>query len=519
MTSLAGTAPVVVVGAGPVGMVAAHLLGARGVPTVVVERERDVHALPRAVHLDDEALRTLQSLGLAEAIAPHVRPVPGMQLVTDPDHAFWHFRDSVAAGPNGWPLSNMFHQPSVDRVLRAELARYPHITLRLGETVRSIEVRADHALVGLEGDVLVAGAVLACDGARSTVRRLLGVPVRDRGFDQRWLVVDVRADGPLAERPPQQVCDPDRPATYVPIGGDRYRWEWLLHPGETEEDLEAAHPLPERVAPWLDGRRVSVERQAVYRFHAVRAERFRVGPVFLLGDAAHQMPPFLGQGLCAGIRDAANLAWKLALVRAGVAGDALLNTYEHERAAHVDLVTTLAMLVGLLVRARGPAAGALRGALHAAGRLPPRLRRRLEHVPTPGLRRGPLVLPGRALPGRRAAGLPLPQVPVQADRLLDDLLGLGFAVVGVDADPLAALGPAEREVWRRLDATVVGAADGTGALAPWFRRHRATVAVVRPDRYVFAVCDRTGLQHITAAVVGRVLGYPMRKSGVVPSES
>jgi 3-(3-hydroxy-phenyl)propionate hydroxylase len=514
MTSLAASAPVVVVGAGPVGMVAAHLLGELGVPTIVVERDRDLHALPRAVHVDDEVLRVFQALGLNQAIAPYIRPVPGMQLVTAPDRPFWHFRNSLDPGPNGWPLSNMFHQPSVDRVLRDGLARYPQVTLRLGETVESLEIDGGGALVGLGGETLEAGAVLACDGARSTVRRLLRVPVRDRGFDQRWLVVDVCADRPpgdracretpfsLGARPPQQVCDPDRPATFVPIGGDRYRWEWLLGADEDPNDLPS---LAERVAPWLAGQRVTVERQAVYRFHALRAERFRVGPVFLLGDAAHQMPPFLGQGLCAGIRDAANLGWKLALVRQGIARDTLLDTYETERAQHVDLVTTLAMLVGLLVRARGPAAAGLRGTLGVAARLPAPLRRPLEHVATPGLRRGPLVLRGRA------PGLPIPQHPVRTVHgtvaELDQLLGLRFALVGLGRDPFEALSDRGREVWRRLGAVPLHL-HPEGPLAGWFRRHGGTVAVVRPDRYVLAVCGgrrRPTLESVTATVASRIL--------------
>lgn len=480
-------APVVVVGAGPVGMISAHLLGALGVPTVVIEREREIHPLPRAVHLDDEALRTFQALGLEEAIAPYLRPVAGMQLVTAPDAPFWHFRDGVQPGPNGWPRSNMFHQPSVERVLRERLDRYPHVSLRLAEEVDSLTLRADGALVGVGGRRIAASAVLGCDGARSTVRRLLGVPLRDRRFDQRWLVVDVRSDGPLPDRPVQQVCDPDRPATFVPTGGDRYRWEWLLHDGESAQDLPS---VQQRVAPWVGGHAVRVEREAVYRFHAGRAERFRVGPVFLLGDAAHQMPPFLGQGLCSGIRDAANLVWKLALVRSGVAADALLDSYERERAPHVDLVITLAMLMGVLVRARGPAAAGLRAALRLAAHLPPRLRVPLQQVPTPGLRRGPLVL------GGRGAGLPLPQDPAGADRHL----GSGFALVGLAPAPVLG------QVWKRLGARYVRVDPGS-APASWLRRRRATVAVVRPDRYVLAVCGGPGLslESVGATVASRVL--------------
>lgn len=522
------TPPVVVVGGGPVGIVAAGLLGRHGVPTVVVERETAIHPLPRAANLDDEALRVLQGLGLSEALAPWVTPTAGMQLVSAPGRPFWHFRDSLEPGLNGWPPANMLHQPAVEAALRANLARHPEVTLRTGRELRTLRVGESGAEVGLAAtgsraaaepdEVVTARAVLACDGARSTVRRLLGIGLRDRGFDQRWLVVDTEAERPLpGGGVTQQVCDARRPVTFVPMGGLRYRWEFLLHPGEEEGDVWAGASLEERSAPWTGGVGVRAVRRATYRFHAVSAERWRVGPVFLLGDAAHQMPPFLGQGLCAGVRDAANLTWKLALVGRGLAGDSLLDTYEQERRPHVDLVTTLAMLVGRVVAARGPVARGLRAGFALAARLPAPLRAPLEQVPTPGLRPGPLVLGPRGLPGRRAAGeaFPQPQVlaPGGATVPLDDVLGDGFALVGFGVDPVAGLTDAALGLWQRLGATSVRVAgsgratgsrevvDGSGLLAAWFRRHGATVAVVRPDRYVLAACDQgTPLVEVTRRV-------------------
>jgi 3-(3-hydroxy-phenyl)propionate hydroxylase len=531
---VSGTAPVVVVGAGPVGMVAAHLLGRYGVPTVVVERERAVHPLPRAVHLDDEAVRVLQAAGLERELGPHLRPIRGMQLVTAPGRPFWHFRDTSEPGPNGWPHSNMFHQPTIDRLLRETLDAREGVELRLGEEVEDVELRDDGALLRVRAvdgggrSTLAAGTVLACDGARSTVRRLLGVAQRDRAFDQRWLVVDADADRPLDEHVVQQVCDPVRPATSVPITGHRHRWEWLLHPGEDEQELLAPAAFAARVAPWTGDRRVGVERGAVYRFHATRARRWRVGPVFLLGDAAHQMPPFLGQGLCAGIRDAANLTWKLALVRAGAVNGALLDTYERERAPHVDIVTSLAMLVGLMVRARGPAAGLLHAGFRVAARLPAGMRRPLEMVPTPGLRPGPLVVAGLRLPGLRAAGRPLPQPVVHAPGggavLLDELLGDGFALVGLGCDPLESLDAPSRGVWERLGTAVVrvdtrepgrkgAVVDRSGVLTAWYRRYGACVAVVRPDRYVLAACAGPGLPSLAEVTSGLEDRFVQRAEG------
>ncbi len=509
-------APVVVVGGGPVGIVAANLLAARGVPVVVVERDRDVHPLPRAANLDDEALRILQGIGLAGAVRGAVHAVRGMQLVTAGGRVLWHVRDDDRPGANGWPQTNLFDQPAVERALRARLAGAGG-RLLLGREVTGLRGAGDAVRVAVTDvatgavEHLAADVVLGCDGARSTVRRLLGIGLRDRGFEQRWLVVDAEVDGPpLAARVPQQVCDPAAPRTFVPMGPGRYRWEFLLPDGVGGEAFLAAVPLAGRVAAWTGGRPVRVRRRAEYRFHALRAERWRAGRVFLLGDAAHQMPPFLGQGLCAGLRDAANLAWKLALVRAGAGGDALLDTYEAERSAHVATATSLTVLLGQVVTGDGPSAGALRGALRAAGHLPGPLRRRLSAVRTPGLRPGPLVLPRRrALPGLRAAGLageadagfPFPQPAVRRDGrdvLLDEVLGAGFALVGLDTDPAARLSPAARGFWTSVGVRAVRLDPADGAAAAWFRRHRARVAVVRPDRYVLAACEGPGLPTLEA---------------------
>jgi len=538
--------PVVVVGAGPVGIVAANLLDLAGVPVVVVDRDRDVHPLPRAANLDDEALRILQGLGVAGAVHPAITPVPGMQLLAAPGDVLWHLRADGGPGPNGWPRTNLFAQPAVERVLRARLRRGGRARLLLGRELRALDDHggvarltvADPATGALEE--LCAAAVLGCDGARSTVRRLLGVGLRDHGFEQRWLVVDAEVDGPpLPVGLPQQVCDPAAPMTYVPMapraadpvhdpadraGRGRYRWEFLLPAGVDEAAFLAAAPLAARVAPWTGGRPVRVVRQVAYRFHALRAERWRVGRVFLLGDAAHQMPPFLGQGLCAGLRDAANLTWKLALVRAGRAGDALLDTYEAERLPHVELTTGLAVLVGRVVTSRDAGGAGLRAALRVGRRLPAPLRRRLGDVQTPGLRPGPLVRPARRSAGRvRATGLlgwgeagfPLPQPFVSTGGqpvLLDDLLGPGFALVALDTDPWDLLSPGARRWWQALGTRAVRVAatagippggagpavDLDGVLGAWFRRWGARVAVVRPDRYVLAVCEGTGLPGLEA---------------------
>ena len=495
--------PVVVVGGGPVGIVAANLLDLQGVPVVVVERERDVHPLPRAANLDDEALRILQGLGVGEAIRTAVHAVRGVQLATTPDDVVWHLRDDLSPSPNGWPRTNLFQQPLVERALRDRLARSPRARVLLGREVRTLTPDGDAVRVGLGDQELTASWVLACDGANSTVRELLGIPLHDRGFAQRWLVVDTEVDALLTYAVPQQICDPAQPRTFVPMAPGRYRWEFLLQPGVDVDGFLAEASINERVVPWTGGHEVRVVRQAAYRFRSLRAQRWREGRVFLLGDAAHQMPPFLGQGLCAGLRDAANLTWKLALVREGAAGDALLDTYQAERAPHVDLATSLAVGLGWLVAGRG------RGLLRLGARLPAPVRRRLEHVETPGLRPGPLVRPAgwalrrvrsSGLLGRGDAGFTFPQPRVtRAGRSvpLDEVLGPGFALVGLGEDPWRLLSDPAQRFWKSVGARAVqigvDAHDPAGLLTGWFRRHHAHVAVVRPDRYVLAVCQGPGL--------------------------
>ena len=480
--------PVLVVGAGPTGSVAALLLARLGVACTVVERCVDVHRLPRAVHLDDEAVRVLQAVGVAGVFAGISRPAAGLRLVDARLRPFAEFRRE-RHGRFGHPEANLFDQPDLDRLLRAELVRHPLVELRTGTELTGLEqpdggpVRvAVHGPGGIEH--LRAAAVLGCDGAGSTVRALLGIGLRDLRFTERWFVLDVRSRRPIPNWGGiDQICDPVRAATFVPLPGDRYRWEFRMREGEAAAELARPERVAALAAPWgVRGGELEVLRAAEYTFRARIAERWRVGMVLLLGDAAHLTPPFIGQGLGAGLRDAHNLAWKLAAVLAR-APERALDTYESERAAHAEAVVRGAVRVGRAMTGGQDVAAALRRP--AAGLLlrVPAVRRRAERGIETRYPPGPLV--DRRRHRHDLAGTPCPQPRLRpAGRLLDDVLGDGWCVLAAGpVDPrLTAL--AERTSARTVRLGVDVTDDGQ--LAAWLARGRAYAALLRPDRIVMA---------------------------------
>ena len=473
-------------GAGPTGLAVAVLLAQRGVPVLVLERQAAPYALPRGVHLDDEVHRLLQRLGVADDFARISSPAAGMRLV-DADHrVLAEFRRSGGTGVHGWPQANLFDQPDLEALLRARLdalgvpVRHGAEVLRVDPTGPAVTYRQDGTVVDV-----AAAAVLACDGAASPLRGQLGLGWRVLGRNERWMVVDLRSPRPLdVWDGVVQRCDPVRPATFVRVGPGRYRCELRLPPGETAAQTGLDRLLP----PWTGGAvpaDLEVLRVAEYVFGAGVARRWRQGLVLLLGDAAHLTPPFTGQGLGAGLRDADNLAWKLTRVLQDGAPEALLDTYQQERAPHVRGLVRLAVLVGRLVNAGGPlSAGPRRLALRLLPRLPG-LRARVLDSATPALRGGPLA--GRGLVGTL---LPQPRVRAGGRRVrLDDLLGPGLAVLTrVPPDP------ALLELAADLGAPVLGLAGvrGPGVLAldddgGLLAGSGASAVVVRPDRAVLAV--------------------------------
>jgi 3-(3-hydroxy-phenyl)propionate hydroxylase len=397
--------PVVVVGAGPAGCTAALLLADFGIPVTLLERHTQPHPLPRAVHLDDEVTRTLDRIGVAEGFLARSRPGSGLRLLDARHRVMAEFTRDHQPGQHGFPQANMFHQPDLEELMLARIERHPLITFRRGAEVCGLDdddapgpaglgpVRV-HARIGGETQTFTGPVVLGCDGANSTIRQLAGITMEDLGFTERWLVVDIKAGTGLDTWDGvEQICDPARAATFMQVTGDRYRWEFRLRDGEDEADLITPAALGQLLRPWtgrsdLDG--LQIIRSAIYTFHAQMASCFRSGRIFLLGDAAHLTPPFIGQGLAGGLRDADNLAWKLAYVLTGRAGEDLLDTYDSERRPHATALVKKAVRVGWAMTGGQDQAAAVRRIALAAAVRSDRICQAMGSTATPRLKTGAL---------------------------------------------------------------------------------------------------------------------------------
>ncbi|OBH50877.1 3-(3-hydroxyphenyl)propionate hydroxylase [Mycobacterium mantenii] len=477
---------VIVVGAGPTGITTATLLAQYGVDCLVLDRWPAVYPQPRAVHLDDEIYRVIAGLGIADEFKSISRPTRGLRLLAADFGVLAEFNRDQSPDANGFPQANMFDQPELEALLRANLERHPNAQLRGNVEVTGITHGADGICVTFtdrsDGRVhrVETGYVLGCDGANSMVRAHIGSAMRDLNFQQRWLVVDVATDADLGQWDGvHQVCDPVRAGTYMRIGEARYRWEFQLLGGETAADFGTLEALRSLIAPWTDrvaNGELRLLRVAEYTFRAQIADRWRRGNVFILGDAAHLTPPFIGQGMGAGVRDAANLAWKIAAVHHGAMAADVLDTYEQERKPHTRQMIRLALGVGWAMTGGGRAGDAARRLVLPRLRFLPGVRRRIVDSTTPSLHSSALVCSSR-LP-RRLAGRLCPNPLLPDGRRLDDALGARFALI-TTIHPTAA---DETSLVRR-GVTVVLARPGD-PLATWLRRGHANAALVRPDRTV-----------------------------------
>ncbi|MCA6113500.1 bifunctional 3-(3-hydroxy-phenyl)propionate/3-hydroxycinnamic acid hydroxylase [Bradyrhizobium sp. WSM 1738] len=468
---------VAVVGLGPVGSTLANLLGLCGVNTLVLEREAQAYHLPRAVHFDDEAMRVFQTIGLSDAVLPHVILSPGMRFVDTDGRLMLDWPRPAEITPMGWHLSYRFHQPDLENVLNDGLRRWPHVVVRnrcdvfaVDQDEHGVHVRYEDLSTGRLAETCVR-YVVGCDGARSLVRRFMGSPMDDLGFHERWLVVDalLKCDRPDLGNHSIQFCNPKRPATYVRGTGNRRRWEITVLPDEQTQAVTQPEQIWQLLAPWISPDDAEIERAAVYTFHSTIAKHWRNGRLFIAGDSAHQTPPFLGQGMCAGIRDAANLAWKLHAVLRGGAEAGLLDSYENERSPHVREFIELAIRLGGLINTKAMEAGLATGQPrdNAAAKLDVQK---------------PLLGPGLAAGHMALAGRPAPQFFLPDGRRSDDHVGYRYCLFA-DSNFLAGLSQGARTTLINADITVIRSGEAAG-LDQWLLQQDVQAVMVRPDRYV-----------------------------------
>lgn len=499
---------VIIAGAGPTGAVLAALLGQAGVRTLVLERDRAVYPLPRAVHLDHEALRILQGIGLSKDIDSIGEPAEDYLFLNAAGEALVEIRQGAGLAVSGFCHSFMFFQPALDKLLRRRLGELPAVAARFGSSLTGIELPPAMPPDGpgqpvrawFEGDdgleVASARFLVGCDGAASLVRSSLGVPLDDLGFNEPWIAVDVQVadDSPLPARAAYQYCDPGRPATSVPSGPGRRQWQFMVLPGEQPESLVREESVRGLLRPWFGDQSPEIERIAAYRFHAAIARQWRVGPVLLAGDAAHQAPPFMGQGLCTGLRDAACLAWMLERVISGASPPSLLDRYQPDRESHVRFMVEASMQMGRVVCELDRDRAAERDRALLAAR----------QAGMGGLAWSSVQLArlegGVVRPGDPASGWLFPQPFVQVDggmARLDDVAPRGFCLF---ADSQAVLPPEDRLAAMGVRSMVLGdppaaelpEAGGNSALG-WLRDRGIRAVLVRPDHYVYgSAVDRRG---------------------------
>ncbi|MEZ0052387.1 3-(3-hydroxy-phenyl)propionate hydroxylase [Mycobacterium sp. MAA66] len=495
---------VAVIGYGPTGATAANLLGQLGLKVIVVERDPDIYNRARAISTDEEVLRVWQSIGLADRLQQDMLPDRPVAFVDADGVPF--FEMTITGRGCGHPPQQFIYQPAIDKVLREGVARFSNVEVLLEhESLRALN-KGDHVellLADLCTDTVKkvrAAYVIAADGGSSPTRGLLGVGYSGRTYSERWVVIDTKVIEEWDAHDRLRFhCNPDRPTVDCPTPLGHHRWEFPARAGESDIDLVSDASVWKVLHDQgITEENVEVLRAVVYSHHVRVADRWRVGRVLLAGDAAHAMPPWIGQGMSAGVRDAANLCWKIAAVLRGQAPESLLDSYEAERKPHVTEVTRRAVFTGRLITERSRAIAAVRNrVIRAFTKIPGALTLLQKRcwIPDAHYDAGFFASSARHVPGLRkggAIGWQIPQPWVTEGTTgdivrLDDILDRQWAVLHLGAAPSGA------QAWSARGVRSIGIGsdltDHTGALTKWLASMNAVAVVVRPDGFIYTAVD------------------------------
>ncbi|CAI8834069.1 bifunctional 3-(3-hydroxy-phenyl)propionate/3-hydroxycinnamic acid hydroxylase [Pseudomonas sp. IT-P291] len=494
---------VLVVGYGPVGATIAALLGRYGVTTLVLDKLHDIVLMPRAIALDNEALRILQLAGLSEDAFEKIA-IPEVRMHSPVLGQFG--RANTEGCIDGHPKLVTFYQPDLERAMRGQVSRLKSVTSLGGFELENLVEESDCVVATVRDQnghshSVCAQYVIGADGASSRVRALIGQEFEGQTYAEDWLIVDARNRHKSAIDHIEFICDPRRPTPHMPAPGGRERWEFMLQPGESREELESPESIARLIAPWINPQELEIERKAMYRFHARCCNKFSKGRIFLAGDAAHITPPFVGQGLVAGLRDGANLAWKLAWVLRGYAAPSVLQTYDVERRPHAQAMINLAKLMGRLVMPKNKFAAFFIHGLMRMLALTPATRRYFEQL---DIKPKNIFKHGLFMQHRRGdklvRGSLFPQAWVRdmqkQIKLSDDALGDNLTLVGFGVDPLSLLTTDQIVSWEKmgghfLEIRTRGQCSGGSCDFIEDMNHdilplaaKGTLVAVRPDRII-----------------------------------
>jgi 3-(3-hydroxy-phenyl)propionate hydroxylase len=482
---------IIIVGAGPTSLTLGNLLGIFGIDVLILERKAGLSDLPRAISIDDEGLRICQAMGLSHAVIEDVLLdidayyISGKRYLT---------KVSPTSKRNGYPLISTFHQPEFEATLHHGLKRFPCISIQFQHTVETFEQSDTDVVLSVrtpEGilKTFTCAYLLACDGAKSSIRRQLGIPMRGSTFSQKWLVIDT-----INDTDPSTTavffCNPNRPAVTVPAPHDSRRWEFMLLSGERKEELLCDEKIRALIQQVGGSRNPQIIRKYIYTFHAAIAQTFSKGRVFLLGDAAHLMPPFGGQGMNCGLRDAHNLSWKLQMVLQGLASPALLDTFNQECHEHVAELIWLSKFLGTIVMPTSKVLAVLRDSIFLTLNAIPTIREYLTEArmkPQPRYKKGFMHFDS-SRESKAFTGMMLPQPEVKTSQgkttLLDNILGPGFALLRLHHNPEEAFASLNADIWQRLGVRFVSIENELDGFA---LNQRDLFILVRPDRFIYGV--------------------------------